>query len=73
MTLGDLEAPAQDEVDLLALKDAGLVRRDGQDRQGHQDRRAEAQGELKGIGATAGAKTAIEAAGGSVEVVPAAE
>jgi ribosomal protein L15 len=28
---------------------------------------------LKGIGATAGAKTAIEAAGGKVEAVPAAE
>ena len=28
---------------------------------------------LKGIGVTAGAKTAIEAAGGKVEAVPAAE
>ena len=41
-------------------------RRDRQGREGHQLRRAVEEGELKGIGATAGAKTAIEAAGGSV-------
>ena len=56
-----------DEVDLLTLKQAGLVRRARQGREGHQVGRADASKVvLKGIGATAGAKAAIEAAGGSV-------
>lgn len=66
ITLAALEKFGQAEVDLLALKQAGLV-----------DHRAKAvkvirSGELSkavklsGIGATAGAKAAIEAAGGSL-------
>ena len=66
ITLTALQRLGADEVDLLALKQAGLV-----------DDRAKVvkvikSGELsrkvvlKGIGATAGAKAAIEAAGGSV-------
>jgi large subunit ribosomal protein L15 len=66
VTLADLQQLGADEVDLLALKQAGLV----------DDRtktvKVVKSGELsrkvviKGIGATAGAKAAIEAAGGSV-------
>lgn len=66
VTLADLQALEGDEVDLLALKTAGLV---GQlvkhvkvIKSGELSRKVV----LKGIGATAGAKAAIEAAGGSV-------
>ncbi|HJW10435.1 MAG TPA: 50S ribosomal protein L15 [Albitalea sp.] len=66
VTLTDLERLAADEVDMLTLKQAGLV--------GELARVVKIikSGELtkkvtvKGIGATAGAKAAIEAAGGSV-------
>jgi large subunit ribosomal protein L15 len=66
VTLADLQQLDADEVDLLALKQAGLV----DDRtktvkvvkSGELSRKVV----LKGIGATAGAKAAIEAAGGSV-------
>jgi len=66
ITLADLQRLGADEVDLLALKQAGLV--------GDQTKVVKVikSGELskkvtlKGIGATAGAKAAIEAAGGSV-------
>ena len=66
VTLADLERLAADEVDMLTLKQAGLV--------GQLARVVKIikSGELtkkvvvKGIGATAGAKAAIEAAGGSV-------
>jgi large subunit ribosomal protein L15 len=64
--LGDLQRLESAEVDLLTLKQAGLV--------GELVRNAKviAAGELsrkvvlKGVAATAGAKKAIEAAGGSV-------
>jgi large subunit ribosomal protein L15 len=66
VTLADLQALEGDEVDLLSLKTAGLV---GQlvktvkvIKSGELSRKVV----LKGIGATAGAKAAIEAAGGSV-------
>jgi len=66
VSLADLEGLGKDEVDLLALKAAGLV--------GQLIRHVKVikSGELtrkvtvKGLGATAGAKAAIEAAGGSV-------
>ena len=66
VTLTDLERLAADEVDLLTLKQAGLV--------GQMAKIVKIinTGELtkkivvKGVGATAGAKAAIEAAGGSV-------
>ncbi|MBI3157541.1 MAG: 50S ribosomal protein L15 [Burkholderiales bacterium] len=72
VTLADLERLAIDEVDLLGLKRSGLV--------GQRVRQAKVvkAGEiarrvvLRGIAATAGAKAAIEAAGGSVEAAPAA-
>ncbi len=66
VTLADLQALEGDEIDLLTLKTAGLV---GQlvkhvkvVKSGELSRKVV----LKGIGATAGAKAAIEAAGGSV-------
>lgn len=66
ITLTDLERLGADEVDLLSLKAAGLV---GElikvvkvVKSGELTRKVA----LKGIGATAGAKAAIEAAGGSV-------
>ncbi len=66
VTLADLQRLAADEVDVLTLKQAGLV---GQlakivkvIKSGELSRKIS----LKGIGATAGAKAAIEAAGGSI-------
>ena len=66
ITLADLEGLALDEVDMLSLKQAGLV--------GQMAKVVKVIGTgaltrkvaLKGVGATAGAKSAIEAAGGSV-------
>jgi large subunit ribosomal protein L15 len=67
VSLADLERLGVDEVDMLTLKQAGLV---GQlikvvkvIKSGELSRKVA----LKGIGATAGAKAAIEAAGGSVD------
>ncbi|HEX7437089.1 MAG TPA: 50S ribosomal protein L15 [Caldimonas sp.] len=67
VTLTALERLAVDEIDLLTLKQAGLV---GEIikvvkviKSGELTRKVA----LKGIGATAGAKAAIEAAGGSVD------
>lgn len=72
VTLADLERLGADEVDVLTLKAAGLV---GQIvkhvkviKSGELTRKVA----LKGVGATAGAKAAIEAAGGSVDVSGAA-
>ena len=66
VTLTTLERLGVDEIDLLTLKQAGIV---GQlakvvkvIKSGELSRKVM----LKGIGATAGAKAAIEAAGGSV-------
>jgi len=66
ITLGDLQALQIDEIDLQSLKQAGLV---GQlvkhvkvVKSGELSRKVT----LKGVGATAGAKAAIEAAGGSL-------
>jgi large subunit ribosomal protein L15 len=66
ITLADLQRLAADEVDLLTLKAAGLVKQLIKHvkviKAGELSRKVT----LKGIGATAGAKVAIEAAGGSV-------
>ena len=66
VTLSDLQALAIDEIDVAALKAAGLV---GQlilhvkvIKSGELSRKVT----LKGVAATAGAKAAIEAAGGSL-------
>jgi large subunit ribosomal protein L15 len=72
VTLTDLERLGADEVDLLTLKAAGLV---GQlikyvkvIKSGELTRKVV----LKGVAATAGAKTSIEALGGSIESTGAA-
>ena len=73
ITLGELERLGKDEVDLLTLKAAGLVRERVKTVKVIKSGELKRKVSLKGIGVTAGAKTAIEAAGGKVEVVPAAE
>ena len=66
VTLSDLQALAIDEIDLQALKQAGLVgeliRHVKVIKSGELSRKVT----LKGVAATAGAKAAIEAAGGSL-------
>ncbi|MBC7956099.1 MAG: 50S ribosomal protein L15 [Cytophagales bacterium] len=66
VTLGDLEKLGADEVDLLTLKAAGLVRELIKTVKVIKSGELTRKVLLKGIGATAGAKAAIEAAGGSV-------
>jgi large subunit ribosomal protein L15 len=74
VTLGDLEKLGADEVDLLTLKAAGLVRELVKTvkviKSGELTRKVAIKG---GIGATAGAKAAIEGAGGSIEVLAAVD
>ena len=72
ITLSDLQMLALPEVDLLALKQAGLVNQLIKTVKVVKTGELSTKVVLKGIGATAGAKAAIEAAGGSVEAVPAA-
>jgi large subunit ribosomal protein L15 len=66
ITLRDLERLSVDEVDLLTLKRSGLVGQLARQvkviKAGELTRKVT----LRGIGATAGAKAAIEAVGGSV-------
>src|ERR1051325_7059022 len=66
VTLSDLQSLAIDEIDLQALKQAGLVgeliRHVKVIKSGELSRKVT----LKGVAATAGAKAGIEAAGGSL-------
>lgn len=66
ITLADLQTLAADEVDLLTLKAAGLVRQIVKHVKVVKSGELTKKVSLKGIGATAGAKAAIEAAGGSL-------
>ena len=66
VSLADLQALAADEVDLLTLKQAGLVSELAKVVKVIKSGELSKKVVLKGIGATAGAKAAIEAAGGSV-------
>ena len=66
INLTDLERLAADEVDLLTLKAAGLVGELAKIVKVIKTGALTKKVTLKGIGATAGAKAAIEAAGGSV-------
>ncbi len=66
ITLADLEALGVEEVDLLTLKAAKLVGQIAQTVKVIKTGELTKKVALKGIGATAGAKAAIEAAGGSV-------
>ena len=69
VTLTDLERLGADEVDLLTLKTAGLVREIIRHVKVIKSGELTRKVVLKGIAATAGAKAAIEAAGGAVEAV----
>jgi large subunit ribosomal protein L15 len=66
ITLADLQALSIDEVDVQSLKQAGLIgeliKHVKVVKTGELSRKVT----LKGVGATAGAKAAIEAAGGSL-------
>jgi large subunit ribosomal protein L15 len=66
VTLADLQRLGAAEVDLLTLKQAGLVGELAKNVKVIKSGELTAKVALKGIGATAGAKAAIEAAGGSV-------
>jgi ribosomal protein L15 len=66
VTLKDLERLGAAEVDLLTLKQAGLVGELAKVVKVIKSGELTKKVALKGIGATAGAKAAIEAAGGSV-------
>ena len=66
ITLSDLELLGTPEVDLLALKQAGLVGQLAKVVKVIKTGELTRAVALKGVGATAGAKAAIEAAGGSV-------
>jgi large subunit ribosomal protein L15 len=66
ISLTDLERLAADEVDLLTLKQAGLVGELAKTVKVIKSGALTKKVALKGILATAGAKAAIEAAGGTV-------
>jgi large subunit ribosomal protein L15 len=66
INLTDLERLGADEVDMLTLKAAGLVGELAKVVKVIKTGELTKKVSLKGIGATAGAKAAIEAAGGSV-------
>jgi len=66
ITLADLQKLAADEVDLLTLKQAGLVGELARVVKVIKSGELSKKVALKGVGATAGAKAAIEAAVGSV-------
>ena len=72
ITLADLEALGVDEVDLLTLKAAKLVGQIAQTVKVIKPGELTKKVALKGIGATSGAKAAIEAAGGVIEAAAAA-
>jgi len=66
ITLADLQLLDASEVDLLSLKRAGLVGERAKVVKVIKTGELSKAVTLKGVGATAGAKAAIEAAGGSV-------
>lgn len=66
ITLAELQRLGAEEVDLLALKQAKLVDDRAKSVKVIKSGELSRKVVLKGIGATAGAKAAIEAAGGSV-------
>lgn len=66
VTLNDLEALGLDEVDLLTLKKAGLISQITKNVKVIATGKLTRKVTLNGIAATAGAKAAVEAAGGTV-------
>lgn len=69
--LGDLERVAGDSLDLEALKQAGVVPRTAKKAKVILTGKVTRKLMLKGIAVSKGAKAAIEAVGGSVEIVEA--
>jgi large subunit ribosomal protein L15 len=67
--LHDLQKLAADEIDLMALKQAGVVSALAIDARVIKSGELSRQVTVRGIGVTRGAKAAIEAAGGSVAAV----
>ena len=65
--LSELNALPVEEIDLLALKQAGLVHAQALVAKVVLSGKIERAVKLRGIAATAGARAAIEAAGGSIE------
>lgn len=70
ITLTDLERLGADEVDLLTLKAAGLVRQLVKHVKVIKSGELTRKVVLTGIGATAGAKSVIEGAGGKIQSGP---
>ncbi|CAG0998071.1 50S ribosomal protein L15 [Rhodocyclaceae bacterium] len=70
--LSDLEKLPVGDVDLLTLKQAGVVAADALSAKVILSGKLTKKIALKGVGATKGAKAAIEAAGGSVAEIAAA-
>jgi large subunit ribosomal protein L15 len=70
--LSDLEKLPVGDVDLLTLKQAGVVPGDALSAKVILSGKLTKKVSLKGVGATKGAKAAIEAAGGSVAEIAAA-
>jgi large subunit ribosomal protein L15 len=66
INLDDLQALVADEIDLLTLKAVGLVPEMARNAKVILSGSISRKVTLKGVGATVGAKAAIEAAGGSV-------
>ena len=71
--LSELQKLGADEVDLMVLKQAGVVSIHAVDARVIKSGELSRKVSVKGIGVTAGAKAAIEAAGGAVIVVAKAE
>jgi large subunit ribosomal protein L15 len=67
--LSELDRLGADEIDLMVLKQAGVVSALAQDARVIKSGEIKRKVTVRGIGVTAGAKGAIEAAGGRVEVV----
>ena len=65
--LSALERMAGDDIDILALKQAGIIPNSALTAKVILSGKIERAVKLRGIAVTKGAKTAIEAAGGSVE------
>jgi large subunit ribosomal protein L15 len=70
--LASLEKLPVDEIDLLTLKQAGVIPADALSAKVILNGKLTRKVNLKGIGASKGAKAAIEAAGGSVAEIAAA-
>ena len=66
MTLSELNLLTSEEIDLLTLKAVGLVSELAKSVKVIKSGEITRKVSIKGLGVTAGAKAAIEAAGGSV-------